>query len=72
MSPKEEFYTLRRRKPFVPFRIVAIDGRQIEVTEPFMFGFNDIMVFVAKEPDPGVWRLRYSEIASIEPLKAAS
>jgi len=72
MSPKEEFYALRRQRPFVPFLIRATDGRQIEVTERFMFGFNEIMVFVAKEPDPGVWRLRYSEIASIEPLKAAS
>ena len=70
MSPKDEFYTLRRQRPFVPFRIIATDGRQAEVTEPFMFGFNDVMVFVANEP--GTWRARYTEIASIEPLKAAS
>ena len=67
MNPKNEFYSLRRQRPFVPFRIVATDGRQIEVTEPFMFGFNDIMVFVAKEP--GTWRAKYSDIASIEQLK---
>jgi len=71
MTLHDELYARRRQKPFQPFRIVATDGRSVEVTEPFMFGFNDILVLVAKHTG-GSWRARYSEIATIEPLTTAS
>jgi hypothetical protein len=71
MTLHDELYTRRRQKPFQPFRIVATDGRSVEVTEPFMFGFNELFVLVAKATGAS-WRARYSEIASIEPLKTAS
>jgi hypothetical protein len=68
MDRQAELSALRRRKPFVPFRITASDGRSIEVTEPLMFGVNEIMVLIAKKPG-GHITVRLEDIASIDVLE---
>jgi hypothetical protein len=71
MVTQDQLMELRRRKPFVPFRITARDGRSIEVNEPLMFAFNEIMVLVAKEGG-GHTTFRQDEIASIDMLTPIS
>jgi hypothetical protein len=68
MYTQEELMKLRRNKPFVPFRITASDGQSIEVTEPLMFGFNEIMVLVAKKQG-GALTIRHEDVASIDLLE---
>jgi uncharacterized protein (DUF433 family) len=70
MNLDDQLKTLRRNKPFEPFRLVATDGRSIDVTRALMFGFNGNRVLVAKDTG-GSWEAKYSEIAVIEPLKAS-
>ena len=71
MTVTEELHARRRQRPFDPFRVVTKDGRKFDVREWFSFGFNEIMVFGAKDAG-GSWRARYGEIAAIEPLKTAN
>lgn len=68
MDTQNQLMDLRRKKPFVPFRITALDGRSIDVTKPFMFAFNEVMVLVAKKTG-GSFTLRLEEIASIDVLE---
>jgi hypothetical protein len=52
-----DFLLLRRRQPFVPFRVVTTDGTCYEVRQPglLMVGLESVLIGYPASGQPGVY-----------------
>lgn len=68
MDIRREIMDLRRQKPFVPFRIKRTNGESIVLSEPFMFGVNEIIMLIVEQPARMI-QVPLGDIVSIDVLE---
>src|SRR5262249_12600150 len=62
---------LLNAEPFVPFQIMATNGRHYDVRDPFSIAINRSQVFYCFPKSDRVAHIRIQEIVSLETLQAA-